>query len=71
MAHGGGRILVLLVAIAIGLVGPAMIRLGATKSFLKDLQPGQASRKTGDAVERLGSFGTSHAGWCSPVSPCS
>jgi len=57
MAHSDGRILVMLVGIAIGLVGLAMVRIGATKSFLKDLQLDQASRKTRDNIEWLGALG--------------
>jgi hypothetical protein len=57
MTHSYGRVLVLLVGIVIGVVGLAMVRIGATKSFLKDLQLEGASRKTRQAVERLGALG--------------
>ena len=57
MAHSYGRILILLVGIVIAVIGLAMVRIGATKSFLKDLQLGRASRRTRKVVERLGVVG--------------
>jgi hypothetical protein len=57
MAHSYGRILILLVGIVIGVIGLAVIRIGVTKSFLKDLQLGQASRRTREGVEALGTVG--------------
>jgi Domain of Unknown Function (DUF1206) len=57
MAHSYGRILILLVAIVIAAIGLAVIRIGVTKSFLKDLQLGQARRRTREGVEVLGTVG--------------
>jgi hypothetical protein len=57
MAHGYGRTLVLLVGIVIGVIGLVMVRIGATKSFLKDLRLGGASRRTREGIEWLGTVG--------------
>lgn len=57
MTHSYGRILILLVGIVIAVVGLAMIKIGASKDFLKDLQLGSARRRTRKAVELLGTVG--------------
>jgi len=57
MAHSYGRALVLLAGIVIGVVGLVMIRIGASRSFLKDLQLSGASRRTRTAVKWLGTVG--------------
>jgi hypothetical protein len=57
MAHSYGRVLVLLVGIVIGVIGLVMVRIGATKSFMKDLQLEGASSSTRRNVKRLGALG--------------
>ena len=57
MAHSYGRTLILLVGIVIGAIGLAMVRIGATKSFLEDLQLSRASRRTREGVELVGTIG--------------
>jgi hypothetical protein len=62
MAHSGGRILVVLVGAVIAGTGVYMIRTGLTKAFRKDLQFGNASRRTRVVVERLGMIGDTARG---------
>jgi hypothetical protein len=57
MQHSYGRVLVLLVGIVIAVVGLAMIRIGVTRSFLRDLRLSRASRRTRDGIEWLGVIG--------------
>jgi preprotein translocase subunit SecG len=57
MAHSYGRALVLLVGVVIAVIGLVMIKIGASKSFLKDLQLSQASRRTREGVTWLGTVG--------------
>jgi preprotein translocase subunit SecG len=57
MAHGYGRALVLLVGVVIAVIGLVMIKIGAGKSFLKDLQLSQASRRTRRGITWLGTVG--------------
>lgn len=57
MAHGYGRAVILLVGVVIAVVGLVMIRIGVTKSFVKDLQLSRASRRTRREVELLGTVG--------------
>jgi len=57
MAHSYGRTLILLAGLLIAVVGLAMMRIGATKSFLEDLQLSRASRRTREGVELLGALG--------------
>ena len=57
MAHSEGRILILLLGIVIVGIGLAVIWIGASKDFLKDLQLGRAGRRTRRAVELLGAVG--------------
>lgn len=57
MAHSHGRILILLVGIVTAVIGLAMVRIGATKSFLKDLQLSRTSHRTREGVELLGALG--------------
>lgn len=57
MAHNYGRILILLVGVVIALIGLAMVRIGATRSFLGDLQLASARRRTRKVVEWLGTLG--------------
>lgn len=57
MAHSGGRILVGLVGAVIAGIGVYMIRNGLTRSFRKELQFGNATRRTRTVVERLGVIG--------------
>lgn len=57
MAHSYGRILIFLVGAVIAVIGLAMLKIGVTRSFLKDLQLGSARRRTRRAVELLGTVG--------------
>ena len=57
MAHSYGRTLVFLVGIVIGVVGLAMIKIGARREFLQDLQLSQASRRTRTGIKWLGTVG--------------
>jgi fumarate reductase subunit D len=57
MAHGYGRALVVLVGLVICVVGLAMIKIGAGRSFREDLQLGGASHRTREAVTWLGVVG--------------
>jgi uncharacterized membrane protein YidH (DUF202 family) len=57
MAHSYGRALVVLVGVVIAVVGLAMIKIGASRSFLEDLQLSQASRRTRTGLKWLGTVG--------------
>lgn len=57
MAHGGGRWLVALIGIGIGIAGVALAVYGIRWKFLKHLQMAQMSRSTAKVVKTLGLVG--------------
>jgi Domain of Unknown Function (DUF1206) len=57
MAHGGGRWLVALIGIGIGIGGAALAVYGIRGKFLKHLNMAQMSRRTAKAVKTLGVVG--------------
>src|ERR1700730_6468538 len=57
MAHGGGRWLVALIGIGIGIGGVARALSGIRGKFLKHLNMAQLSRSTAKVVKTLGVFG--------------
>jgi len=57
MAHNGGRWLVALIGIAIGIAGVALALYGMRARFLKHMQMAQMSRRTAKVVKTLGVVG--------------
>jgi hypothetical protein len=57
MAHGGGRWLVALIGIGIGIGGAALAVYGIRRKFLEHLRMAQMSRRTAKVVKTLGLVG--------------